>query len=261
MRKMILSTILLGLLAGCTGINVVSQQEVQSKGKEAMANLLGAAPLYPDAALQRYVNQVGMWVALQSNAPSLKWEFGVTNDKDVNSFAAPPGYVLITKGLFDRLNTEAELAAVLGHEITHVIKGHHQKAMNAAKQREMGMGLAKLALAQSGKSENSQKALQGVVGGISENYVRGLDKSDEFEADVNGMVLAARAGYNPYALVSVLQTIGSINPKDGAVALLFATHPSMNDRLESIDKNVGDKLERYAAGVDQTARFERFKHQ
>lgn len=259
MRKIILSTVLLGLLAGCTSINVVSQQEVQSKGKEAMANLLGAAPLLRDAELQRYVNQVGMWVAMQSEQPHLKWQFGVTDDKDINSYAAPPGYVLITKGLFDRLNTEAELAAVLGHEITHVIKGHHQKAMNAAKQREMGMGLAKFALAQTGKSESSQQALQGVMGGLTENYVRGLDKDDEYEADVNGMVLAARAGYNPYALVSVLQTIGGISPKDGAVALLFATHPSMNDRLESIEKNVGDKLERYAGGVDQTSRFARFK--
>ena len=77
------------------------------------------------------------------------------------------------------------------------------------------------------------------------------------QSDLYGMVLTARAGYNPFALPGVLTTLGNINPKDGAVSLLFSTHPSPRERLDRIEASVGDKLDRYAGGIDNTATFAR----
>ena len=219
------------------------------------ADLLGAAPLVNDAAMQRYVNQVGRWVALQSDKPRLNWRFGVTQDANVNSFAAPAGYILITKGLYDRLNTEAELASVLAHEIAHVVKGHHIRAMKSSARGDFLSSVAQIAAEKKGR-EDVKYAANAFSGG-TEIFVRGFDKNDEFESDLYGMVLTARAGYNPFALPGVLTTLGNINPKDGAVSLLFSTHPSPRERLDRIEASVGDKLDRYAGGIDNTATFAR----
>ncbi|MDR3412215.1 MAG: M48 family metalloprotease [Formivibrio sp.] len=224
-------------------------------GKRVMADLLGAAPLVNDPALQHYVNEVGRWVALHSEKPNLNWHFGVTDDRDINSFAAPGGYILITRGLYDRLKSEAELATVLGHEITHVVLGHHIRAMKASARGDFLANVAQIAAEKRG-SGDAQYAANAFSGG-TEIFVRGLDKNDEFEADVHGMVLAARAGYNPFALPSVLTTIGNINPKDSAVSLLFSTHPSPRARLDNIEASVGDRLDRYANGIDNTPAFNR----
>ena len=240
-----------------TALQDYTPEQEQAIGENVMADLLGAAPLVNNPALQRYVNQVGRWVALQSEKPNLPWRFGVTNDANVNSFAAPGGYILITKGLFDHLNTEAELATVLAHEITHVVKGHHIRAMKASARGDFLSNVAQIAAEKRGK-ENAQYAANAFSGG-TEIFVRGFDKNDEYEADVHGMVLAARAGYNPFALPGVLTTIGNINPKDDAVALLFSTHPSPRDRLDKIEASVGDRLDRYANGVDNTLAFSRMR--
>lgn len=230
-------------------------EQEEAIGRRVMADLLGAAPLVNDAAMQRYVNQVGRWVALQSDRPRLNWRFGVTQDANVNSFAAPAGYILITKGLYDRLNTEAELASVLAHEIAHVVKGHHIRAMKSSARGDFLSSVAQIAAEKKGR-EDVKYAANAFSGG-TEIFVRGFDKNDEFESDLYGMVLTARAGYNPFALPGVLTTLGNINPKDGAVSLLFSTHPSPRERLDRIEASVGDRLDRYAGGVDNTATFAR----
>lgn len=240
-----------------TALQDYTPAQEQQIGERVMADLLGAAPLVKNAELQRYVNQVGRWVAQQSEKPNLPWRFGVTDDLHVNSYAAPGGYILITKGLFDRLQTEAELAAVLAHEITHVVRGHHIRAMKASARGDFLANVAQIAAEKKGR-EDVRHAANAFSGG-TEIFVRGLDKNDEYEADIHGMVLAARAGYNPFALPGVLTTIGNINPSDGVVSLLFSTHPSPRDRLDRIEQAVGDRLDRYADGIDNTAVFARFR--
>jgi len=83
-----------------------SKEEEISLGREIAGNLLGAAPLVKDAALQKYVNSVGRWVASQSERPDLPWRFGVIESEDINAFAAPGGYIMITKGLYRKLTNE-----------------------------------------------------------------------------------------------------------------------------------------------------------
>lgn len=238
---------------------ITPQQEIVM-GQSVMATLLGAAPLVKDAALQKYVNQVGQWVASQSEQPNLAWHFGVIDTPNINAFAAPGGYILITRGLWDHLRNEAELAAILGHEITHVLKKDQIEAMKSGNYGTAGNELASILISNSKAKDIGKNAGKKASKALTEGlYIKGLSKDAEYNADIGGMVLAARAGYNPYAMVSVLQTLGNVSPSDTSVALFFSTHPSPQDRLDQIDSKVGDQLEAYADGTENTPRFNKIK--
>ena len=239
------------LVTHASQLREVNEKEEVEIGSGVASNLLGAAPLVPDARVQKYVNQVGRWVAQQSERPNLEWHFGVLESDDVNAFAAPGGYVFITKGLLLKMNSEAELAGVLGHEIGHVLKKHHLKAIQ--KNAQMGLFADALSIA-SQKSKNTE-ALNKISGIGTELYARGLDKDDEFEADRIGVVLAARGGYDPYGLPLVLQTLANLNPQDSSLALMFKTHPAPTARLETLDKAMSVNLDKYATQPGLAARF------
>ncbi|HXZ97315.1 MAG TPA: M48 family metalloprotease [Burkholderiales bacterium] len=229
--------------------DINEKQEVEI-GSGIASNLLGAAPLVPDANVQKYLNLIGRWVAQQSERSNLEWHFGVLDTNDVNAFATPGGYVFITKGLLLKMNSEAELAGVLGHEIGHVLKKHHLKAI----QKNAEMGLFADALSIATQNAKSTQALNRIVGVGTELYARGLDKEDEFEADRIGVVLAARAGYDPYGLPLVLQTLANLNPQDSSLALMFKTHPAPTARLDALGKEM-PILDKYATQPELAARF------
>lgn len=224
----------------------LSEEDEVQLGRGIAANVLGAAPLVRDDGLQRYVNQVGLWLAMQTDRASLPWRFGVIDSPSVNAFALPGGTVLITRGLYDSLRDEGELAGVLAHEISHVVERHQVKAIQKAMGRDFATEMAGEA---AGRSDNVLVQRFGsrafAVG--TEVLTRGLDKKDEFQADQRGMVIAARAGYNPFGLAGVLQTLDTASAQDEAVALLFATHPAPAARLERLDATVGERLDAYAA--------------
>ena len=217
--------------------NVPEADEVKI-GRQIAGNLLGAAPLVNSPALQGYVNRVGRWVASASERPDLKWTFGVIESDDVNAFAAPGGYVFLTRGLYRLLRDEAELAGVLGHEIAHVVKKHHLKVLQKSQAIDAGSKLLK-------KQIGDEKVAKTLIGSGAEILARGLDKDAEFEADRMGVVLAARAGYEPFGLPAVLQEIGVAAADSSSVALLFKTHPHPDERLARLGAAMGanfDKL-------------------
>lgn len=233
--------------------NPSRQDEIQI-GREITGNLLGAAPLVKDAVLQKYVNQVGRWVANQSERADLPWHFGVIESEDINAFAAPGGYVVLTKGLYRTLENEAQLAGVLAHEIAHVVRSHHLKILQQSQLLDFGAGLL-------GKQVGKDHQLiQKVIGSGAEICARSLDKNAEFEADRMGVVLTARAGYEPYGLAEVLQTIGQTGRSDSSVALLFKTHPHPDDRLVKLDEAIGDKLDKIKNGKTLGNRFYKLKN-
>lgn len=229
---------------------VTEPQEIELGGGIA-SSLLGAAPLLDNPAVQRYVNRVGRWIALQSERPDLPWHFGVLDDADINAFAAPGGYVFITKGLLARMNSEAELAGVLAHEISHVLRKHQLQALKKGARRELMADLADDAI----KSRGGDERLSKLVSAGTELYARGLDKEDEFESDRMGVVLAARAGYDPYGLPAVLQTLQSINPADSNLALMFKTHPGFDRRLELLGPLMSPALDEWERQPDLGQRF------
>ena len=222
-----------GLLSGLGGF---SQDQEIAIGRQIAGNLLGAAPLVKDKRLQKYVNDVGRWVAAQSERPDLPWHFGVVESKDVNAFAAPGGYIFVTRGLYALLQNEAELAGVLAHEIGHVVRQHHLKILQQSKLLDLG---GKLLAKETGGSDQVQK----LIGSGAEIVSRSLDKGAEFEADRIGVVLATRAGYDSFGLPSVLQQIGHFAKDDGNVALLFKTHPHPDDRLDKLGRAMGERFD------------------
>lgn len=231
-----------------------SKAEEIQLGREITGNLLGAAPLVKDEALQKYVNQVGRWVASQSERADLPWHFGVIESNDLNAFSAPGGYVVITKGLYLKLENEAQLAGVLGHEIGHVVKKHQLKVLQ--KQQLLNLG-ATLVGQKLGKDNQS---VQKIIGSGAEICARSLDKDAEFEADRVGMVLATRAGYEAYGLPEVIQAIGQVNKSDSSVALLFKTHPAPDDRLAKLGESAGDRLDNLKDGKTLADRFYKLKN-
>ena len=231
----------------------VNEQEEADIGKEYASLLVGAAPLLDNAEVQRYVNRVGRWLSLHSERPDLNWQFGVLDSPNINAFATPGGYVFVTKGLLERMRSESELAGVLAHEISHVVKKHHLAAMRKGAGIQAGADILSEYVEQRGQS--NQAAKDHLIGGAKEVMLRGLDKSDEFEADRMGVVIAARSGYDPYGLPAVLQTLQAMDPKDSQLALLFATHPDPSARLEALERAMGTSLDRFAAQPDATERF------
>lgn len=231
-----------------------SKAEEIALGREITGNLLGAAPLVKDAALQKYVNSVGRWVASQSDRPDLPWRFGVIDSDDLNAFASPGGYVVITKGLYRKLGNEAQLAGVLGHEIGHIVKKHQLKVLQKQQLLNLGAGFLSEKLAKDNKLASK------AIGSGAEISARSLDKSAEYEADRLGVSYATRAGYEPFGLADVLQTLGQTNKNDSSVALLFKTHPLPDDRLAALGDAVGSKLDNIKNGKTLENRFYQLKN-
>lgn len=219
-------------------------------GRDVAARLLGAAPLHPNQSLQRYVNEIGRWLASQTERSALPWRFAVLDAPQVNAFATPGGLIFVTSGLVTRMKTEAELAGVLAHEIVHVLRKHHLQAIQKGALANVASNVVALAV------QDKNSALRNrLVSFGTELYVRGLDKGDELEADRLGVVIAARGGYDPWGLPVVLQTLQSVNPEDSAVALMFATHPPPTERLDALEQRMLPTLDAYAAQPQLADRF------
>ena len=218
-------------------------EEERRIGKETAGILLSRAELNDNDELQRYVNKVGYWLSQHAGRAELDWRFMVVESSAINAYAGPGGYIFITRGMVESLNSEAELAAVLAHEIAHVINKHHLQALKKKARTGLATNLAVLA------TQFSQASKQGKddkveVGGaldtvVNDLYFRGLDRDDELDADNLGLRILARAGYDPYALVSVLQLIHSREGSGDADMLRFIKlHPSAELRLQAIEPSL-----------------------
>lgn len=238
-----------------TQLREVPPEEEVEIGRGVASNLVGIAPLVPDDALQRYVNAVGEWLALHTERPELDWRFGVLDTSDVNAFATPGGYIFVTRGLLAQMDSEAELAGVLAHEMAHVLRKHHLRAIQKSALMGIGVDVASFLAAQKGAQRADRLERVAAVG--TELYARGLDRDDELEADRMGVVIAARAGYNVYGLPEVLQALEAMNPGDGSVALMFKTHPAPRARLDALDQAMVPALDRYAAQPELAGRFQK----
>lgn len=207
----------------------LSDADEQALGRETAGRLLAANPLVNNDSLQRYVNMVGTYIAQQSRRPGLAWNFCVIESDDINAFAMPGGYIALTSGMYRTLQNEAELGAVLGHEIAHVNLRHHVRLMQQerliAKGRDFLLGKTK------------EEAIKALAGNGAEICARALDKNAEFECDRLGLEYAAHAGYDPFAYLDVLDRMGASNQAD-RLSLLFKTHPHPRDRLTALEKAI-----------------------
>ena len=243
-----------------------SEEDEIGLGEALTASFLGAAPLHPDANLQRYVNRVGKWIALHSDRPDLPWTFSVVDTETVNAFAMPGGSIIVSSGLVKRLASEAELAGVLAHEIAHVVKKHQLTAIQSGMKADFWKSVGTSVVSDRVKIVGG--AVGSAVGQIAKPYLldaagnlikdgfflRPLDRGMETEADQLAIVLATRSGYSPYGLVGALQMLAQFKG-DADAASVFSTHPSPSDRLVELEKFV-PTMEQYARQPQQNeARF------
>ncbi len=232
-----LASDLMNLLSQST-TQIEPAQEIEI-GRQLSAVLLGSKALHPDMQLQRYVNQLGRWLSLQSGRPELPWTFAVLDDNGFNAFAAPGGFVFVTKGLIDRVADESELAGILAHEISHVVQRHHLEAIR--KNARAGIVTQ---LIGSQLNNNLGGALSAQLIGLGRNlYAKGLDQEDEYEADRLGVTLAASSGFDPYGLPAVLQQLRAATPDNPVFSLSLSTHPPAQLRIDQMALAMGERLD------------------
>ncbi len=230
------------------GLRQINEQEEIKIGGDLAAMLLGAAPLVQDPAKQRYLNTLGRWLALHSERPGLPWKFGIIDSDDFNAFSAPGGYVLVTRGLFERMRSESELAGVLSHEIAHVERRHHLAVLQRSL-RDQSLSEMRSYFTVSTGSSIGDRFSSALLSAGKDMYVRGLDKDDEYEADRIGVVIAARSGYSPWGLAGVLQTL-TATTDESAYGLHNRTHPLPLDRLARLDAAMGTRFDTMLGLVD-----------
>jgi len=240
--RLVLLTGLLLLLAGCAVNPVTGRQELAlmsvspaeeaAMGQQAYPQVIQQMDgVYPDPALEAYVNRVGKRLGKVSHRPELNYTFRVINNSVPNAFALPGGYIAITRGLLVALDNEAQLAAVLGHEIVHVTARHSVQSMQ--RQRLMGLGVGLLGAAVGDHyGPLSKKAGQLAAGLLENSYSR----EQESEADRIGIDYMVRAGYDPRGAIA-LQEYFYRQVEKGAdpnwVEGLFRTHPFSKERLDA----------------------------
>jgi len=181
-----------------------------------------------DGVLQNYIDSVGQRIARVSHRPDLEYHFVALEDKSVNAFALPGGYIFITKGMLKKLTTEAQLAAILSHEIAHIVARHSSANMS----REIGISILLSAV-------TSDKTPQGVLTAADLTHqIIGLSYSreDEKTADLAGLDYMTWAGYNPYGMVETIRMLQS--QQESRPIEFFSTHPSPQSRLGHLTQKI-----------------------
>lgn len=195
--------------------------------------------LYPDKSIQQYVNQVGDKIVAQSEASKSPYPFDfylLRDPRTINAFALPGGQVFITAALLGRLSTEAQLAAVLGHEIGHVVARHG--AEHLAKQQLGSTLVTAIGVA---ASDDQERARQAAAMAQAVNQMVGLryGREDELESDRLGFQFITQAGYNPQGIIEVMQILASAR-KGGQPPEFFSSHPNPENRVQKLQALVAE---------------------
>jgi predicted Zn-dependent protease len=204
----------------------IDERAEKAMGESVVLALTNKYKLSADAKLTKYVSLVGLTVANASTAPDLEWTFGVLDTDEVNAFAGPGGFVMVTRGAIARMDDEAELAGVLAHEIAHVTQHHGLEAVkNSGKMK----GLTELAAA----SVDQQMAqfMPLATEAVDTVAVKGYDRGQEHRADEEAVRLVVAAGYDPRGYE---RFVGKLQSKGG----LMSTHPGAADRAQRVSSQV-----------------------
>jgi len=191
----------------------------------------------PDDALQAYVRSVGNRVAAVSDRP-MPYEFTLLRSDVPNAFALPGGKVYVTAGLLSLIGNERQLAAVLGHETGHVAALHNVKGL----QRQMGASVFAKAVGGVLGSDQSQSA-EGVAKVVAGVVTLKYGRNDEYEADQLGVRYMAKAGYNPWGMVELLETLKTLSggSEGSRLAEMLSTHPLTANRIEQARTTVASE--------------------
>jgi len=242
---------------------LMSENQELAIGRQMHAQVLKEYGEYEDPELQTYVQKVGEQLASLSDRPQLIYRFTVLDSPEVNAFALPGGYIYITRGILAYMNSEAELAAVLGHEIGHVTARHAVRQYTATQGANILATVGSIFLPELRTAGMSQ-----LVNVFGTALLRGYGREHELEADGLGAKYMARDSYDPTAMLNVLGTLKNQELFETQVAKqegrepriyhgVFATHPDGDTRLQQV---VGDAHRLLAAGANRQDR-ERYLQQ
>jgi len=233
---------LVGLFAaGCTttgpggkkSVILIGEAEERDIGAKMNAQIRTEKKIFADRTVTDYVNRTGQKIARLSDRPDLPYQFTVIEEKTPNAFAVPGGYVYVHTGLLRMLDTQSQLAGVLGHEISHIVARH------SVKQLQEGLGFQVLsALVFGGSSQTTQAAVNVGLALV----MRGHSRADEAEADSYGTMYMARAGFSPEGMAQVMDKLATLNASgDGFWENLASDHPPAAQRAAAVRAEIKSK--------------------
>jgi predicted Zn-dependent protease len=204
-----------------------SDQEEQKIGSDISIKLRDRYGVVQDPAVHKYVALVGTTLAKASTRPNLRWTFIVLDTDGVNAFAAPGGFIHVTKGALALIQNEAELADVLGHEIGHVTAKHTISAI----QKSSGLSTA-------AKLSRNELVGKAVEVGYEMTLENKFDRGQETESDRIGITLASKSGWAPTGLAAFLTRLSDRNKGLQERSGMFASHPEAKARLSELTKTI-----------------------
>lgn len=230
-------------VTGKPQLSLISEAQEIQMGQQAAVEVRQSIGLVDDPTLQAYVSRVGMSMAKASERPNLPWSFQVVDDPTPNAFALPGGFIFVTRGLLGLMDSEAELATVLGHEIGHVTARHSVESMSRAQLAQLGLGIGMLLLPE------LQQYGQLASTGLSLLFLK-YSRDDENQADQLGFRYALNQGYDVRDMKDVFLALERQGQQAGQSPLpnWLATHPGEQDRIDHIDRMLA-QLDRSLAGA------------
>jgi predicted Zn-dependent protease len=221
-----------GFVSDLRGATVdIDEPEEVELGRSITAAVGARYKVSRDIALTKYIALVGNTVAAHSDRPDLRYYFAVLDSPDINAFAAPGGFVFMTRGALDLMNDEAALAGVLGHEVGHIALKHHGETIKAQKRKALTMRAGQVGLQFTKVAAFSREIGMLADPLVDDIMVKGHSRAEEMESDKVGFQYAARAGYDPAGLREFLATLKA-KTADAGVTKFLSTHPGLDDRLQ-----------------------------
>lgn len=215
-------------LTAHAGLFSLSEQDEIAIGREAAAKVEQQYRMYPDADVQRYVSHLGMQLARLSTRPNLPWRLRVIDDPHINAFALPGGFIYVNSKVLQVAGSEAQLAAVLAHEIGHIEGRHHKKKIEQAMRYQLGLGVLGTVLGNGGGANAAMIAGKLLAEGELTRYSR----EAENDADRRGVALLYRAGFDPMAMSRFLEKLVALQPRNpDMLSSFFADHPAPKQRV------------------------------
>jgi predicted Zn-dependent protease len=218
---------------GARQIMLVSESQEIAMGRDYDRQVVASIGLYPDSGLQRYIQQFGMRLAATSERPNLPWTFHVVDDPVVNAFALPGGFIYVTRGIMAHLNSEAELAGVVGHEIGHVTARHSVSQMSKQQLAQLGLAVGAIASPELGRYAGLASQALGVL------FLK-YSRDNESQADELGLRYMRRATYDPREMPHVFEMLARVSQAQGGgrVPEWLATHPDPENRRGRIEQEI-----------------------
>jgi predicted Zn-dependent protease len=250
MRSPLLTVLLAAALAAaCTTVQnpvsgrpeltVMDEKSEIAEGQKSHKEVLSEYGAYDNSKLQAYVDDLGQRLARQSHRANLQWTFTVLDSPETNAFALPGGFVYVTRGIMAYMDSEADLAGVIGHEIGHVTARHG--AQRATRQQAAGLGVFAATIlgvlletqGMSGAAQMAGEAAQGVAAG----YIASYSREQELQADQLGAEYLARSSYDPKNMIDVIQVLKDQERMATEVARNEGRAPPQNSWLSSHPSN------------------------